>query len=98
MERHAPPEEPAAAPPPASTPQPPDTAAALKPTRGQARFAELSAARKAAEERAAAIEKQFNDYKASQAATAPQPSSSPAAAPTSPSVPNGADSGRSQPA
>lgn len=56
MERHAPVEEPA----PATTP---GEAPPVKPTRGQQRFAELTRARKQAEEKAVTLERELNELR-----------------------------------
>lgn len=80
-ETPATPEKPAAA-----TPEP-----AQPPSRGRQRFADLTAKAKAAEERAATLERELTEWK-SKASSVPVPSSPPA--PLSSSVPNEGDSGR----
>jgi hypothetical protein len=92
MERHEP--EPVAEAPAAAPAEPAKPA-----TRGQARFAELTKARKDAEARAEAAEKRAAEYeaKSAQAPAAPTPTVAPAAtvpAPPSPSGPERGDSGR----
>lgn len=96
MERHAPVEEA-----PATPSQPAQATEPPKPTRGQARFSELTQARKDAEAKAAAYEKELTELRAKVGAppstAPPAPPSSPAPVVSSPSVPNGGDSGRFTP-
>jgi hypothetical protein len=86
MERHAPEETPA----PAESAAPPEPA---KPSRGRARFSELAHQRDEAKQRADTLERELTELRA-KSSTAPA-SSPPAPAPTSTSVPNVGDSGRS---
>ncbi len=70
-----------------------------KPTRGQARFAELTQQRKEAEAERDRLRQEFDDYKARTSPAPAAPASPSPSAPerSVPSVPNGGDSGRPEP-